>query len=431
MVFLKYNTLSNGEVSFVEVIKYILDLGATVMLPVIIFLLGIALGQKPGQAFRSGVTIGIGFIGIGLVIGLLVNNIGPAAQGMVTKMGIQLNVIDVGWPAAAGIAFASKVGAFVIPIGLAVNFLMLVTRTTKTVNVDLWNFWHFAFTGALVNVATGSFVLGCVAAAINAVIVLKIADWTAPMVQKFYGIPGISLPHGFSGAYVPIALPLNALFDKIPGLKDIDINTDSVQERFGVIGEPVILGLALGGILGALAGFDLKACLQLAMAMAGVMFLMPRMVKVLMEGLMPVSEAARVFFQKRFAGREFYIGLDSAIAVGHPAAITTAIILVPISIVLALIIPGNNVLPFGDLATIPFMVAMIAPVCRGNVFRSVVIGAVVIGVGLLISTNISQLHTQAAVEAAFKFPENASVISSLCDGANPLTWIILKVFSLF
>ncbi|MGE5542220.1 MAG: PTS transporter subunit IIC, partial [Bacillota bacterium] len=152
--------------------------------------------------------------------------------------------------------------------------------------------------------------------------------------------------------------------------------------------------------------------------------------KILMEGLIPVSEAARGFMQKRFAGREFYIGLDSAIAVGHPAAIATAIILVPITIFLAVIVPGNKVLPFGDLATIPFMVAMVAPVVRGNVFRSVVVGAIVIGVGLLIATNVAPLHTQAAIAAQFKMPEGAAMISSICDGANPLTWILLKITSL-
>lgn len=70
--------------------------------------------------------------------------------------------------------------------------------------------------------------------------------------------------------------------------------------------------------------------------------------------------------------------------------------LVPITIILALIIPGNNVLPFGDLATIPFMVAMVAPIARGNVFRSVIIGSIVIGIGLLIATNVVPLHTQVA-----------------------------------
>ncbi|MGE5483875.1 MAG: PTS galactitol transporter subunit IIC [Ignavibacteriales bacterium] len=412
------------------IFKFILDLGATVMLPIIIFVLGIVLGQKPGKAFRSGVTIGIGFIGINLVLGVLTGNLGPAAQAMVKRLGIELTVVDVGWPAAAAIAFASSVGALIIPVGLAVNILMLATRTTRTVNVDIWNFWHFAFTGALVTAATNKLWLGLVAAAINAAIVLKLGDWTATQVQEFYGVPGVSLPHGFSAAYVPIAIPLDRLIDKIPGLNKISINAETIQERYGVVGDPTVIGIILGVIVGLLAGYDVKQTLNLSMSMGAVMFLMPRMVKILMEGLIPVSEAARDFMQKRFAGRSFYIGLDSAIAVGHPAAIATAIILVPITIFLAVIIPGNKVLPFGDLATIPFMVAMVAPVVRGNVFRSVVVGAIVIGVGLLIATNVAPLHTQAAIAAQFKMPEGAAMISSICDGANPLTWILLKIASL-
>lgn len=414
-----------------SVIKYLLDLGAVVMLPIIIFILGLILGEKPGKAFRAAITIGIGFIGINLVIGLLVNNLGPAAQAMVKNMGVKLNVIDVGWPASSAIAFASKVGAFVIPLGLAINIIMLATRLTKTVNVDFWNYWHFAFTGALVAAATGNLTLGLIAAAINAAIVLKLADWTAKTVQDFYGLPGISLPHGFSAAYVPIAIPLNKLIDKIPYINKIEADPDTINKRFGIFGEPVVLGLILGLILGILAKFDAKATLNLGMSMAGVMFLMPRMVKILMEGLIPISEAAKSFMQKRFAGKEFYIGLDSAVAVGHPAAISTALILVPITILIAIILPGNNVLPFGDLATIPFMVAMIAPITKGNVFRSVLIGAIVIGVGLLIATDVAPLLTHAAVDAAFKFPSGASQISSICDGANPLTWIILKIMKLF
>ncbi|MDN5332540.1 MAG: galactitol system component [Tepidanaerobacteraceae bacterium] len=414
-----------------SVIRFILDLGAVVMLPIIIFILAVILGEKPGKAFRAGITIGIGFIGINLVIGLLSNNLGPAAKAMVENMGIKLDVIDVGWPAAAAIAFASKVGAFVIPIGLLVNIIMLATKTTKTVNVDLWNYWHFAFTGALVTAATGSLTLGMIAAAINCAIVLKLGDWTAQMVQEFYGLPGVSLPHGFSAAYVPIAIPLNKMIDKIPGINKINADPEQISKKFGVFGEPVVVGLLLGIILGLLAKYDAKATLNLGMSMAGVMFLMPRMVKILMEGLMPVSEAAKAFMQKRFASQEFYIGLDSAVAIGHPSAIATALILVPVTIFLALVIPGNRVLPFGDLATIPFMVAMVAPICRGNVFRSVIIGAIVIAVGLLIATNVSPLHTQAAIDAAFKFPEGATKISSICDGANPLTWILLKIMQIF
>ncbi|MBO8141617.1 MAG: PTS galactitol transporter subunit IIC [Firmicutes bacterium] len=413
------------------VIQFILDLGASVMLPLIIFVMGIAFGLKAGRAFRAGVTIGVGFVGIGLVIGLLTGSLGPAAQAMVERFGIQLNVLDVGWPAAAAIAFASQVGAVVIPVGLLVNLVMLLTRTTQTLNIDLWNFWHFAFTGALVTEATGKLWLGVAAAAVNAAIILKLADWTAKPIQEFYGVPGISLPHGLSAAYVPIAIPLNALIDRIPVVRDIDLDTAKIQQRLGVFGDPMMLGLLLGIALGLLAGYSVQETLQLGVSMAAVMLLMPRMVRLLMEGLMPVSEAAREYLRRRFQGREFYIGLDSAVAVGHPASIATALILVPVTLLLAVIVPGNRLLPFGDLATIPFVVCMIAPIVRGNVFRSVLIGMVAITVGLLMSTSVASLHTAAAIAAQFDIPAGAAEISSIGDGANPLTWVLLQLSRLF
>ena len=41
--------------------------------------------------------------------------------------------------------------------------------------------------------------------AINMIITMVIADRTAPKVEKELGLPGISIPHGFSASYVPIA----------------------------------------------------------------------------------------------------------------------------------------------------------------------------------------------------------------------------------
>ena len=63
------------------------------------------------------------------------------------------------------------------------------------------------------------------------------------------------------------------------------------------------------------------------MSMAAVMVLLPRMVSLLMEGLIPLSEAARRVMQARAAGREILIGLDSAIAIGHPTSIATALLM--------------------------------------------------------------------------------------------------------
>jgi len=130
---------------FLSTLKAIIDnLGATVALPIIIFLFAVALGAQPGRAFRAGVTIGIAFIGINLVIGLMWTNLSEVAQAMVKNTGIQRDVVDVGWPSAAAIAFGSAVGLWVIPLTLAINILMLAARLTKTLDIDIWNYWHFA-----------------------------------------------------------------------------------------------------------------------------------------------------------------------------------------------------------------------------------------------------------------------------------------------
>ena len=79
-----------------SVLQYILDLGSSVVMPLIITILGLILGQKFSKAFRSGMTIGIGFIGINLVIGLMGDFVSPAAQAMTQRFGMNLSVIDVG-----------------------------------------------------------------------------------------------------------------------------------------------------------------------------------------------------------------------------------------------------------------------------------------------------------------------------------------------
>jgi galactitol PTS system EIIC component len=410
--------------AFLTALKTIIDnLGATVVLPVFIFLLAWAMGAKPARAFRAGVTIGIAFIGINLVIGLMWGSLTGVGQAMVKNTGASLDVIDVGWPSAAAIAFGSSVGLWVIPIALLVNLVLLFTNVTKTLNVDIWNFWHFAFIGSLVVAATGQLWYGLVAAAIAAAFALFLADWTAKAVQHFYGLPGISIPHLTSAPIVPIAIGVNWLIEKIPGLRDWNADTESIQKKFGILGEPIIQGLVIGLILGIIGYYNagdaatvISKVLQTGMNLAAVMLLLPRMVKILMEGLIPVSEAARTFMQKRAGGREFYIGLDSAILIGHPAAISSALILVPLAILLSVILPGNHVLLFADLAIIPFVVAMCAPLMKGNVVRIIIAGFITLILGFYIGTAMTGLFTSAAVAAKFVAPEGASKLISIGDG---------------
>jgi len=166
----------------VNVIQYILDLGPSVVLPLIIFILSLILRMKIGKAVRAALTIGVGFIGINLVIGLMVNTLGPAAESLVKNTGLSLPILDMGWPVAAAISFGTTAMVpWIFVLGIAVNLALIWVRFTKTLNVDMWNYWHFIFAAAFVYIATENFVLGIVIALVTEVIVLPLLAWMATM----------------------------------------------------------------------------------------------------------------------------------------------------------------------------------------------------------------------------------------------------------
>ena len=90
--------------SFLAGLKAAVDtMGPTVLLPIVIFIIAVVLGAKVGRAFRAAVTIGVAFIGINLVLGLMLTSIGDVAKAIVTNTGIQRDIVDVGWPSAAAV----------------------------------------------------------------------------------------------------------------------------------------------------------------------------------------------------------------------------------------------------------------------------------------------------------------------------------------
>lgn len=406
------------------IFDFLTGLGSPVMLPIIIFILGLILRQKVSRAFVSALTVGVGFVGLNLVIGLLLGALGPATSALVQTTGLHLNALDVGWGVAAAIAFGTAVGSLIFIVALGINLIMLALNWTKTLNVDMWNYWHYAYTGSLVYLVTGgNMVMGLIAAGIHVIVSLLIADWTAKDVQNFFQIPGVSIPQGWAITSVPIIKGLNWVVDKIPGLRNIYWDSEGMQKRLGVFGQPIIMGAILGLLFGLGAyGFSTKA-LMLAVQMAAVMLLVPRIIAIFMEGLTPLSESASAFMQKRFAGREFHIGLDSAILIGHPITVAAGILLIPITLLLAAILPGNTTLPAADLASTAFFVCMVPPLTKGNFFRSLLYGAIIMVVVLYTSSAFAPLLTQTANNIGYAIPQGAVQITSL-SGGNWIAWVL-------
>ncbi|MGJ3508683.1 PTS galactitol transporter subunit IIC [Enemella sp. A6] len=405
-------------------IQYIVDLGPSVMLPLVIIIIGLILRQGIGKSVKAGLTIGVGFVGIGLVVGLLTDALGPAAKAMAENFNLGLNVVDLGWPGTSPMAWASPMGLIAIPVAIAVNIIMLLIRGTRVLNVDIWNIWHMAFTGALLQIATGSFWWGIVGVIVHAVIAYKLGDMWGPVTDKFFGLEGVAIPHGTSAYMGIIATPINDLLDKIPGIRKIDVNTEKLEEKVGPFGEPLIIGTVLGVVIGLLARYPIGESLQLGVQMGAVMLLMPMVVKLIMQGLLPIADAARSILQKRFKSGNYRIGLDPALLLGHPQVISASLIFVPLTIVIAALVPGNRVLPFGDLATIGFFVAIAVGVHKGNLFRTLISGSVIMVITVWIANQMIGLQTELAKNVGLL--GNASEVSSLDQAGSPITYLLAK-----
>lgn len=414
-----------------SIFKYIIDMGAAVMMPIILTIVATVMGAKFSEALRAGMTFGVGFIGLNAVIGIMSGTISPVAEKLVNNLGFKLTSIDIGWPAGSALAWSTEIVPLVFIAVLLTNVVMLAAGLTKTMDIDIWNYWHCLFTASLIVLVTGSYVAAIISAIVNMAVVFVLADLTQKDCAEVLGLEGISLPHIQTTSWAIIDYPVNWLLDKIPGIKDIQWTSEGIAEKLGLFGEPMMMGFIIGGILSGLAEFSgdttigagIQQIFIVGMNIAAVLVLIPRMVALLMEGLMPISEQAEAFIQKRMPGKEIYIGLDSAVATGHPFVIAVALIMIPCSILLAAVLPGNTTLPIADLAAWPFYVIFAIVPNKGNLFRGIIIGLVNVIITLYLASYAAPLMTQLAAGAGIEVPSGAAQVTCLAIGAQWYTWI--------
>ena len=401
-----------------QVFAYIIGLGAAVMMPIIFTILGVCIGIKFSKALKSGLYVGVGFVGLGVITGLLTSSLGPALSKVVEIYGLELNVFDMGWPAAASVAYNTTVGAFIIPVCLAINLVLLLIGCTRTVNIDLWNYWHFAFIGAVIYFLTDSIGWGFFAAIICYIVTLVLADMTAKKFQSFYsGMEGISIPQPFCQGFTPFAIVIGKALDLIPGFDKLNIDAEGMKKKFGLFGEPLFLGVIIGIVIGCFACESwgaivdgIPGILGLGIKMGAVMELIPRITSLFIEGLKPISEATRELIAKKFgANKEFYIGMSPALVIGHPTTLIVSLLLIPVTLILAVVLPGNQFLPLASLAGMFYVFVMVLPYTKGNVVKSFIVGLVVVAAGLYFVTLMSENFTSAAAMVSAAHPDDAAV----------------------
>ena len=307
---------------------------------------------------------------------------------------------------------------------------MLITQTTKTLDVDLWNYWHFAFIGSIVSIATHSFILGLVASIVTIAITLVGADRSQNRLQKFYGkeLEGISIPQAFCVSFIPFAIIVNWICERIPGLNKVDFDAEKMAKKFGILGDPMFLGVIVGIIIGFLAHYPVAKVLQLGIILSAVMVLIPRITKLFIEGLAPISKRAQEIISKRFKGKSFNIGMTPALVIGHPTTLFCSLLLIPIILFLAVIIPGNQFLPLASLSGLIYIFPLVLPYTKGNVLRTFLTGLISMIFGVLSATMLAGIFTTAVkiVHKSF-IPAGTTSVASIDFAASPLAWVVYEL----
>jgi len=251
--------------SALQFISDFLGYGANVVLPVIMFILCLALGMKWTKALGAGLLLGIAFTGMNILFGFAFPALQGAGQAMIARFPTHpLPAFDLGWTVASVISRAWPYAVFMFPLQIVINVIMLWAGWTQCLNVDMWNVWHKATLGAFVSALLkdsflgegGALAMGFLVAAIWVVLELISADYTREQVYNLTKIPGIAVSHNMLLDIIWMA-PILDLIEKIPGIEKIKTSPADFRRRFGILGENYILGAILGLIFGLLAGFCL------------------------------------------------------------------------------------------------------------------------------------------------------------------------------
>lgn len=378
---------------FQDIINYILGLGSAIFVPLIILSLGLVAGMKFKKAFMSAITLGIAFTGMSMVIGFMSNAVSPASEALAKNTGLNLPALDLGWTGAASITWSWSYAFVFFAVVLGVNFVMLILNWTKTLNVDMWNVWGKALTAYLVYFISGSLLAGFITAIVQVILELKMGDMFQRHIEDLTGIPLVTVTHLMNISAV-LLLPINVIMDKIPFFNR-RADTKALKKKIGIFSENSVMGFLIGLGLGLAAAYGVSGSLNLAIQIATAMALFPMISKMFMQSLSPLADAMSEMMKKRFKDREVYIGLDWPVLAGRSEIWVTAILLVPVFIGYAIILPGNAVLPLAGIINYSIAVGGLL-LTGGNLVRMLIMGVISMPIYLYAATYLTPILTGLA-----------------------------------
>ena len=127
------------------------------------------------------------------------------------------------------------------------------------------------------------------------------------------------------------------------------------------------------------------------------------------------------------------IGMSPALVIGHPTTLVVSLLLIPCTLLLAVVLPGNEFLPLASLAGMFYVFPAVLPVTKGNVVKTFLIGLVSLTVGLYFVTDLAPWFTLAAQDVYARTGDAAVAIPEGFQGgaldfaSSIFSWVIFHL----
>ena len=173
------------------------------------------------------------------------------------------------------------------------------------------------------------------------------------------------------------------------------------------------MAFTVGLILSVLTKQIVSGALTLSVTLAAAIILMPKVVGLLMEGLLPLSKDARKYFKKKLGNDyEIYIGMDEALCLGDEMGIQLVGIMIPIAILIAFL-PGVHMFPLSTLGSMVYITCACAMYANGDMVKALIASIAVVVYKTYINTWMAPIVTELAFGAGF-----ISSTATLVSGSN-------------
>lgn len=192
------------------------------------------------------------------------------------------------------------------------------------------------------------------------------------------------------------------------------------------------MGFIIGGLFALVARYSVSETLQIAIKVSASLVLFPMVAKLFMQSLAPIADAAGAYMKNKYKDREIYIGLDWPFLAGQAELWVISILIVPVSIVLALVFSKlnlNTILPLAGIVNVIVVVpAMI--VSKKNLIKMFILSVIFTPAYLIVSSSFAPYVTELARQVGTIDIPSGQMISYFGVEAPIFRWVLANGLAL-